>query len=332
MQDFKNKIKKGGKTALFFLILMTILTGLSIFVTEISKKNDKLIQGRNKSLIQIQQEPENSIDLLILGDSLSYTALSPMQMWRDYGITSFIGGQSGQKIHETYYMLKTALETQSPKLVVIETDVLLHSRTGLGRIREKIEEKLSFYFPVFRYHNIWKPLLMGTEYAEESYKGFMLRDTIQAYKKGEYMKETADKVTLSPVVTEYMDKIINLCSENDIQILLVSTPSPVNYNFKKYNALKEYAKENNLKYLHMNLKVKKLGINWESDTLDKGDHLNLLGAQKITGYFGDYLKSRYNLLDHRKDKKYEMWNRDAEDYEKKLEKKIEMMQKSLRNI
>lgn len=332
MQDFKNKIKKGGKTALFFLILMTILTGLSIFVTEISKKNDKLIQGRNKSLIQIQQEPENSIDLLILGDSLSYTALSPMQMWRDYGITSFIGGQSGQKIHETYYMLKTALETQSPKLVVIETDVLLHSRTGLGRIREKIEEKLSFYFPVFRYHNIWKPLLMGTEYAEESYKGFMLRDTIQAYKKGEYMKETADKVTLSPVVTEYMDKIINLCSENGIQILLVSTPSPVNYNFKKYNALKEYAKENNLKYLDMNLKVKKLGINWESDTLDKGDHLNLLGAQKITGYFGDYLKSRYNLLDHRKDKKYEMWNRDAEDYEKKLEKKIEMMQKSLRNI
>src|SRR5699024_743988 len=232
----------------------------------------------------------------------------------------------------TYYMLKTALETQSPKLVVIETDVLLHSRTGLGRIREKIEKKLSFYFPVFRYHNIWKPLLMGTEYAEESYKGFMLRDTIQAYKKGEYMKETADKVTLSPVVTEYMDKIINLCSENDIQILLVSTPSPVNYNFKKYNALKEYAKENNLKYLDMNLKVKKLGINWESDTLDKGDHLNLLGAQKITGYFGDYLKSRYNLLDHRKDKKYEMWNRDAEDYEKKLEKKIEMMQKSLRNI
>ena len=275
MQDFKNKIKKGGKTALFFLILMTILTGLSIFVTEISKKNDKLIQGRNKSLIQIQQEPENSIDLLILGDSLSYTALSPMQMWRDYGITSFIGGQSGQKIHETYYMLKTALETQSPKLVVIETDVLLHSRTGLGRIREKIEEKLSFYFPVFRYHNIWKPLLMGTEYAEESYKGFMLRDTIQAYKKGEYMKETADKVTLSPVVTEYMDKIINLCSENDIQILLVSTPSPVNYNFKKYNALKEYAKENNLKYLDMNLKVKKLGINWESDTLDKGDHFCL---------------------------------------------------------
>ena len=311
---------------------MTILTGLSIFVTEISKKNDKLIQGRNKSLIQIQQEPENSIDLLILGDSLSYTALSPMQMWRDYGITSFIGGQSGQKIHETYYMLKTALETQSPKLGVIETDVLLHSRTGLGRIREKIEEKLSFYFPVFRYHNIWKPLLMGTEYAEESYKGFMLRDTIQAYKKGEYMKETADKVTLSPVVTEYMDKIINLCNENGIQILLVSTPSPVNYNFKKYNALKEYAKENNLKYLDMNLKVKKLGINWESDTLDKGDHLNLLGAQKITGYFGDYLKSRYNLLDHRKDKKYEMWNRDAEDYEKKLEKKIEMMQKSLRNI
>ncbi len=330
MRDFKDKIKRAGKTVLFFAILFALLTGMSSMLTEISKKNDNLIQSRNKSLIKIQKEPPNSIDVLILGDSLSYTSISPMQLWNRYGITSFIGGQSGQKIYETYHILKTTLENQSPKLVVIETDVLLRGRTGLGRLKDKLEEKGSYYFPIFRYHNVWKPLLMGEEYAEESYKGFMLRDTIQPYKKGEYMKKTGEKIQLSPFVTDYMEQIISLCRENDIKILLISTPSPVNYNYKKYNALKEYAQENSLDYLDMNLKVKKLDIDWKSDSLDKGDHVNLLGAQKITRYFGKYITSRYDLTDHRGDAGFEMWEREAKDYKKKTKKKVEAMQNSLR--
>ncbi|MGI6008342.1 MAG: hypothetical protein ACOX8E_12725 [Ruminococcus sp.] len=332
MQDFKYKVKKAARCCVFFLILIAVLMGMSIQLTKLSRENDELIQSRDKSLIKIQKEPENTVDVLMLGDSLCYTAFSPMQLWDQNGITSYIGGQSGQKINETYYMLKTALETQSPRLVVIEADVLLRGQYGLTGLKEIIREKGSHYFPVFRYHNVWKPLLMGTEYAEESYKGFMIRDTIAPYIGGEYMKATDKQIKLSDFVTEYMNRIIQLCEEEEINLLLVSTPSPANYNYKKYNALKTYAKEHSLPYLDMNLKVKKLGLNWKADSLDKGDHVNLMGAVKITRYLAEYLEKHYDLPDHRGDKAYEAWERESREYKVKVKRKLEFMEKSLRSI
>lgn len=59
---------------------------------------------------------------------------------------------------------------------------------------------------------------------------------------------------------------------------MISTPSPANYNYKRHNTLEEYARQKGLKYEDLNLKEEELGIDWERDSLDKGDHLNLSGA------------------------------------------------------
>ena len=40
--------------------------------------------------------------------------------------------------------------------------------------------------------------------------------------------------------------------------------------------------------------------------LDKGDHLNLSGAHKITDYMTTYLQEHYMLPDHRGDEKFTM--------------------------
>ena len=52
-----------------------------------------------------------------------------------------------------------------------------------------------------------------------------------------------------------------------------------------------------------------LKINWKKDTKDKGNHLNYRGAKKVTKYLGNYLKKTGLLEDHRKDSKYESWDR-----------------------
>jgi len=317
---------RSNKIILFFLILIVILVILSQGVTIAAKADVNLIQYRNKRLVKIQQEKENTIDVLVVGDSESYTSISPLELWGSYGFTSYDCGQSAQKIQETYYMLKTVLHNQSPKLVVLETNVLFRTQTGVSGIGESVADTGNYYFPIFQFHDIWKPFVFGNRYTVEDYKGFIVQDTIASYNGGEYMKVTKGEDVISDMVKDNMNKIIELCKENGAKLLLLSTPSPVNYNYQKHNALKEYAKENSLDYLNLNLKTKELEINWKTDSMDKGDHLNLMGAHKVTKYFGSYLKANYDLTDHRGDTSYQEWDDILKKYVKIINDKLSAMQ------
>lgn len=83
MQDFKSILRKIGKGLIFILILCAIFTVVTDKMILASAKDDSLVQGRNKSILGIQKETENTIDVLVLGDSLSYSSISPMQLWRN---------------------------------------------------------------------------------------------------------------------------------------------------------------------------------------------------------------------------------------------------------
>ena len=98
---------------LFFVILILMLYGLSQIVNVLVKSGSDLIQSRNKSIAGIQNEKEDSVDVLVLGDSESYTSVSTVKLWNQYGTAAYIGGQAGQNIQETYYMLRTALQNLS---------------------------------------------------------------------------------------------------------------------------------------------------------------------------------------------------------------------------
>ena len=82
--------------------------------------------------------------------------------------------------------------------------------------------------------------------------------------------------------------------------------------------MQQYADEKGIAYLDLNEKVEELGLNWTGDTQDKGDHLNVYGAEKVTSYLGNYLEENYELEDHRNDPTYEAWNQLAEQYKQNL--------------
>lgn len=320
MRDFKKRkcfksfLKKGAKIGLFWLILLVLVTGMSLYLTKAAQKDINMIRSRNKNITLLSREPENTIDILVLGDSLGYSSFSPMQWWEDYGYTAFVGCQSGQVIQESYTMLRTAFQTQKPKLVILETNVIFRDQTGLNGIKNFLAEVGNYYFPILRFHDLWKTALTGKIYPEENFKGFTMREKVQPYEGGTYMKENKNKQKISDMVSDYMDNIIELCKENDTQLVLVSTPSPVNYNYQKYNTLKDYAKDHGLAYVDMNRDTAAVGIDWSTDSLDKGDHLNLSGARKVTAYMGKYLKENYSLEDHRGKKGYGSWDESAKSY------------------
>lgn len=301
---------------MFFAGLFVILLGASAINKKMLQKNEAYIPFRNKAILEITKEKEQTIDVLVLGDSLSYSSISPMQLWKEKGITSFIGGQPGQNIQETYNMLTTALKKQKPKTVILETNVMFRGNGGYSDFKDMLHEWVNTKFSLYKNHDIWKSLIIKKETEKKRYKGFDFRCAVKPYTgQSDYMIKTDETEEMPDRVKIFMEKIVTTCRDNQIELILLSTPSPENYNYKKHNALTAYASENGLRYVDMNLMVDQLGIDWNTDSLDRGDHLNFSGAVKVTTYLGNYLKEQVVLEDHRNDLEYKGWSQLAGNYE-----------------
>lgn len=311
-----SKIKRG---ILFIVILAVFLVtssvGMEYYV--VHQLNGE-VTGRNRPFAALTVEPEDTLDLLVAGDSESYNSVSTMRLWDDKGITTYDCGQGAQRIPETYYMLKHAFKKQSPKIVILETNTLFRDIGAVKSTQEILTQTGQYYLPVFRYHNLWKTVVDEPE-MHTNYKGFVIREEVDPYEgKPDYMKKKKKCETMPEYVKVYLEKIEELCEKNNAQLLLVSMPSPKNWNHKRHAEIQKYADGKGITYLDLNKKVEELGLNWTEDTQDKGDHLNVYGAEKVTSYLGNYLEENYELEDHRNDPMYEAWNQLAEQYKQNL--------------
>lgn len=306
---------------MFMLIFIVIMLGLSYVVERVALGGDDRVRSRNKNIVRIQNEKANTIDALFVGDSETFCSFSPMEMWKNEGLTSFVCAQSAQRIQETYYMLKTAFKNQSPKVVVLETNTIFAERSRLDGVRQAIVEVGRYYLPLVCYHNIWKYITLGITYPEESYKGFVIYDAVNSYDGEEYMTETKEKERISPIAKFYLNQILDLCKKHKARVCLVSAPAPKYYSYRKHNALSTYANKRGVDYVDLNVKVKELRIDWKTDSLDYGEHLNYAGARKVSSYMGKYLKQAYDLPDHREDESYQEWKKDLEKYQDRVDVK-----------
>ena len=312
-------MKKLKRVILFLLVFAVLLWACSAGIQIIVRNVSGSVSGRSRVFASVSAEKKNTIDVLVAGDSESYTSVSPMDLWDRAGIAAYDCGQPGQRIQETYYILKTAFRTQSPKLVLFETNTMFRDPGFLKNVQLSLTEPLAYHFPVIKYHNAWKALFDGPGGPKKSYKGFEIRDKVVSYEGDEeYMKETKDKAQIPEVVRVYMEKIKRLCEKNGADLLLVSAPSPKNYNYKKHNSLEEYARENNLPYVDLDMKFRDIGIDWKQDSYDRGDHLNISGARKVTAYIGQYLADNYDLPDRRNDDGWREWDNLAREYLEEL--------------
>ncbi len=310
----KNNIVKAVSFLLILAFLFSIFSG---FTENILINNDHLVPVRNKNIYRILREPEKSIDIIILGDSLSYSSISPMQLWKEHGYTSYVCGQSGQKIWEAENMLRMIYTKQKPDLVILETHMMFYENPGVQDLNDSVNTLLEYSVPVFRGHDIWKSLIMELNHHEENYKGFALRCAVKPYNKGDYMYKTKPNERISDQVQVHMEQILKMCKANNTELLLVSTPSPDNCSYARSRSAKAYAEKNNIPFIDLNLVLKDIGINWKTDSLDHGDHLNLSGAEKVSSYLGRYLSEKYDIKDHRGEKTYTQWKKKSTIYEKK---------------
>lgn len=314
----KRILKKALRIISFLMLLIVMLGGISRIV---SPKDNRYMH--NSTANGFLGEKPNSIDVLILGDSESFTSFSPMQIWRDYGHTAYVCGTSRQYVQDTYTFLENFTQSQKPKVVVLEANLLYRAEGRLSDVFRIAQNTVFRLLPVFEYHNRWKKLEIGDLHKSKHYswrdelKGFRINGKIVPYEGPEqYMKYTDKAKRMPPVCTFYFKKIAELCKDNGAQLLIVSTASPANWSYEKHNGVEKLAKEYGLTYIDMNLMAAQLKIDWKKDTYDKGDHLNFYGAQKVTAYLGKYINDNFDIADNRGNEEFKHWDDDLKVYEK----------------
>ena len=269
----------------------------------------------------ILSEPPNTLDVLFLGDSESYSSISPLHIWKTPGYTSYVCGSGRQYLSYSKTLLERAFETQSPKLVILETLCIYRQIPA----KTVVMDEVSRYLPILRYHDRWKVMTRedfsptdGNSYTTP-YKGYRHNNKVSGADTSNYMAQT-EKIASIPLVNRLLVKQIQeLCEANGAKLLLLSTPSTVNWNYQRHNGIQELADELDLEYIDLNTKPQEVPIDWSTDTYDRGDHLNYSGSRKVSQFLAKYLEGTQMFSDRRGDSKYASWNTLLQDYEAKVE-------------
>lgn len=309
------------RTAAFGLGLAVVLLALTPII--IPKDNREEFGMEDVLANGFLAEADNIIDVAIIGDSEASSTFLPPQLWRDYGITAYIIGTDNQMICESDFYLHRLLKHQQPKLVILEADTLY---TSLSKNAVSTFHSVAGrVFPAIRYHNRWKSLRMEDFMTSPDYtqrqmgKGHRYRTKIFASDKSEYMFPT-DAIEPIPMVNRLITKHFSqVCRENGIQLMLVSSPNLGNWYMARHNAIVQLAQELDIPCIDMNVLQDEIPIDWTTETMDAGDHLNYSGAVKATNYFGKYLAEHYALPDHRTDEAFAGWQADIDAFYQSIE-------------
>jgi hypothetical protein len=273
---------------------------------------------------------ENSIDVLFLGSSHAASFFNPQEVYDNNGIRSYNLGCEQQNIMVSYYWLKEALRYQSPKVVVLDTymlfeyhrydalntsesctrmaiDAMKLSSVKLSAINDicKNDESQNFNSYIFkniRFHTRWTSLTeqdfsfknIETHYELKGYAPLSTKRNNTSY--APYSGYNTDNTTkMVPLMREYLDKMVDLCAENNIELVLVKTPT-TEYNVEKHNTVNKYAEEKGIYFWDFNDKELYDACNFVfAEDMNDDGHGNIWGAKKISVYLSNQFSDLFGL-------------------------------------
>lgn len=338
-------MKKMLIKALAFLVIFCALFLIVQNVLTYKANQNELMGYRYRSF---QAAPEDSIDVVFIGSSPVYAGVTPLVIWEETGITSFNIATSNNTAFSTYYGLRFVLETQHPKVLVIDFCGLFQDRkvkdSGYEGNYENVyrrtstmpsfalknefvqqlladnpeEDPVMWYVPLLRYHTRWTELterdFKDVDY-EEWRKGASLQTKV-VENPINYDAAMFD-MAYSPAETSqyawaYYQKVIDLCRENDIALVAINCPrSTTKEMLHRYVTTQLVCGENGIPFYNFNLPEywEELGFDPAADFYDTA-HMNLSGSIKLSAALGEILQQEFDLPDHRGDGAYASWDAD----------------------
>ena len=269
--------------------------------------------------------PKDSVDVLVLGSSHCQYSFSPTFFYEDTGLYSYVLGSAFQPMKVSYQMLREALKTQSPKVVLLEAytatldeEEVSDSRYVLAEYQmtgdEKYntidflpEDKRDTYKNEFiNNHNNWRTLdsLDDLFYVDKSIdvafgyvENYVYLPVENYWYSNKYIEDL--DVSLRDDDLKALNDIYDLCKENDISLLLYMVPmdnvSQMAQSLR--NKVWTWADEHEVPYLDLLANDEKLDI--RSAIHHDGYHAFINGASYISDYLADYISNNYNFDNHK---------------------------------
>lgn len=305
------------KSIIFIFILICIFVFLSAFLRP---KNNSVEYGMHyRGASGILAEEENTIDTIIIGNSEAYSSIIPMELWKDYGYTSYNCASPEQLLPLSLKMLKEVSKKQTPKLVILEANNL-YNPFELGYAVDQI---INYNVKAFQYHDRWKNIRKEDFGLKVNYdtvnimKGYEYTSEIQPLEKKE---EPKDKNAKIPRYNQLCLKILKKrCDKNNIKLLVVHVPNALYWSKEVHDSTQQFCDAKGIEYLDVNMHEDETKIDWKKDTGDKGDHVNFTGAKKTTKFIGKYLNEKKYLPSHKEDEIHKTWDKQYEEYKKIVE-------------
>ena len=317
------KCKKILSVIAVLLIFLLLFFGVNRLFSP--KYATSLVEG--SMISQYYSEAHQQHDLIFIGDCEVYANFSPMEMYRNYGITAYVRGTSQQLVWQSYYILEETLTYETPKVVVFNVNAMRYdtpvseaynrltidqmrwSKQKIEIIRASMTEEenfLSYVLPILRYHSRFDELTKeDVQYFFKSkantWNGYLMNQNVVPVGKLPAKRVLAD-YRFGDICYDYLEKITTLCANKGIELILIKAPSLYPYWYEEYDAqILEFAKQHHLSYYDFTDCISEIGLDYQTDTYDAGLHLNLNGAVKLSNYFGKILAEQHGLEDHRND-------------------------------
>lgn len=278
------------------LILFIVCSG-PVF----SRKSITDVFANTYRLNGFYNEPKNTVDMLFVGSSHSYTSVNPSILSKDYGVEAYNFSSALQPIEISYYFVLEALKTQKPDFVFLETymidqtneyqevkirnaiDTMPMSLNKFNLIRDLVpyEEHAYYLFPTLKYHSRWNELKISdfdNYYKNETHelKGHVALEGKPQAEFANHERILVENYQLNQKDLNYIDKLIKLSREEDFELVLFTAPYKL--TDKTYTIevlLEDYALENELQYINLNRNLQSYNLN--TDFYDEG-HLSKSGA------------------------------------------------------
>lgn len=286
-------------------------------------------------------------DVVFIGDCELYENISPVYLWENYGINSYVRGSAQQLIWQSYYLAEETIKLEHPDAIVFNVlsmkydepqneaynrmtlDGMKWSSSKVDSINASMTEEenfIEYLFPILRYHSRWSDLNSDDfEYLfkrdKVSFNGYYMRVDVKPAEDVPEGKPLVD-YQFGDNAYYYLDKLTKLCKDNDVELILVKAPTLYPYWYDQWDEqMVEYARANDLTYINFLDLQDEMGLDWQTDTYDGGLHLNLSGAEKMSDYMGNMLVDEFHIPDRRGEDALENYWSEVEDrYNKEIDR------------